>query len=471
MKYPKYRLAFPGKHIWVFNGHPMTQFNGYNLTTTAIGNGLVSADKTKGYYGESATLYVSAGPDYEFSGMEVDVGTLDNNTYVFGRGDATLSAYFEMIYDPLNPLSLPPYTIRFKCNSQPHIFGGSLRHATEIGNDVWDFTYSSNNWDDLFVPEYTARDHDNTMVSAKVTRVVGMNSKGVTSMSGMFMGQAYNKGIDTIFNTETLIDPNSMFAYNYSITSTPSSLYFPVARDVMFMFHGMGNVNDFTLIIPQASSIRDTFKNSKANKITVSGNNIKYMWEAFEGSSAKEINISDASKVENMAWAFRNCENLSAINFGSLPSNKLTNMTRTFDYCIKLKELPLFDTSKVTEVGGAFSQCYSLTSIPNYNLESTNSIGYICNGCSSLQTIPNFTYMPPNKVPTQYGVKEFHCEYAFNNCLNVNSNIYNTYTAISSRMNNDSVTIGNLQDMCFKNCGVSSRTGSAELAQIPSEWK
>ena len=48
MKYPKYRLAFPGKHMWVFNGHPMTQFNGYKLNTTAIGDGLVSADKSKG---------------------------------------------------------------------------------------------------------------------------------------------------------------------------------------------------------------------------------------------------------------------------------------------------------------------------------------------------------------------------------------------------------------------------------------
>jgi hypothetical protein len=79
--------------------------------------------------------------------------------------------------------------------------------------------------------------------------------------------------------------------------------------------------------------------------------------------------------------------------------------------------------------------------------------------------------MPPSKVPTQYGVKEFHCEYAFNKCLNVNSNIYNTYTAISSRMNNDSVSIGNLQECCFRNCGVSSRTGSAELNQIPNAWK
>ena len=94
MIYPKYRLAFPGKHVLMFDGKPMTQFNGYKLNTTAIGSGVVSADKSKGYYGESATLYVSAGPNYTYRGMSVDVGELSGMTYVFGRGDANLSAYF-----------------------------------------------------------------------------------------------------------------------------------------------------------------------------------------------------------------------------------------------------------------------------------------------------------------------------------------------------------------------------------------
>ena len=74
MKYPKYRLAFPGKHVWVFNGHPMTQFNGYKLNTTAIGNGVVSADKSRGYYGESAQIFLSAAPYSTFSALSAQYG-------------------------------------------------------------------------------------------------------------------------------------------------------------------------------------------------------------------------------------------------------------------------------------------------------------------------------------------------------------------------------------------------------------
>lgn len=94
MKYPKYKLAFPGKHVWVFNGKPMTQFDGYTLDTTAIGNGIVSANKLKGFYGDSAQIFLSAAPDHSFSGMEVNKGTIDGLTYYFGKGDAILSAYF-----------------------------------------------------------------------------------------------------------------------------------------------------------------------------------------------------------------------------------------------------------------------------------------------------------------------------------------------------------------------------------------
>jgi hypothetical protein len=94
MRYPKYKLAFPGKHVWVFNGKPMTQFDGYTLDTTAIGNGIVSANKLKGFYGDSAQIFLSAAPDHSLSGMEVNNGTIDGLTYYFGKGDAIISAYF-----------------------------------------------------------------------------------------------------------------------------------------------------------------------------------------------------------------------------------------------------------------------------------------------------------------------------------------------------------------------------------------
>lgn len=94
MKFPKYKLAFPGKHVIVFNGHPMTQFDGYKLNTTAIGGGVVSASKQKGFWGESAELFQSAAQYHTFEGYSANKGTVNGNTYVFGKGDAVVTAFF-----------------------------------------------------------------------------------------------------------------------------------------------------------------------------------------------------------------------------------------------------------------------------------------------------------------------------------------------------------------------------------------
>ena len=94
MKYPKYKLAFPGKHVLVFNKHPMTQFNGYTLWTYASGNGIVSANKTKGFWGESAELFQSAADYYTFAGYSANKGTVNGNTYIFGKGDDIVTAFF-----------------------------------------------------------------------------------------------------------------------------------------------------------------------------------------------------------------------------------------------------------------------------------------------------------------------------------------------------------------------------------------
>lgn len=73
----------------------MTQFDGYTLNTTAIGNGIVSANKLKGFYGDSAQIFLSAAPHYALSGVAVDYGEYNDLVYTFGKKDAILSAYFK----------------------------------------------------------------------------------------------------------------------------------------------------------------------------------------------------------------------------------------------------------------------------------------------------------------------------------------------------------------------------------------
>ena len=77
------------------------------------------------------------------------------------------------------------------------------------------------------------------------------------------------------------------------------------------------------------------------------------------------------------------------------------------DSCTSLTSLPLFDTSNVKNIGGAFS-----------------------------------------------------------NCVNVQSGALDLYRQASTQTNPPSYHY-----YTFTQCGVDTQTGSAELAQIPSDWK
>ncbi len=78
-----------------------------------------------------------------------------------------------------------------------------------------------------------------------------------------------------------------------------------------------------------------------------------------------------------------------------------------------------------------FSQCYALTSLPSFNL-------------SKIEDCRDYAWR----------------------CYNVQSGILASYKQLSGR----GMTPAQ-HNQTFYNCGVSSRTGSAELAQIPSDWK
>ena len=107
----------------------------------------------------------------------------------------------------------------------------------------------------------------------------------------------------------------------------------------------------------------------------------------------------------------------------------ITNMYGMFYRC-SLTSVALFDTSSVTNMGLMFYDCSSLTSIPLFNTSSAELMDYM-----------------------------------FFDCYNVQSGALALYQHASTQAI-PPFSYGN----CFSNCGVSTQTGMAELAQIPSSW-
>ena len=106
----------------------------------------------------------------------------------------------------------------------------------------------------------------------------------------------------------------------------------------------------------------------------------------------------------------------------------VTDMSRLFNYHSNLTKVALFDTRDVTDTRQMFHMCESLKSIPLYDVSNV-----------------------------------LKADEMFYKCVNVESGALDMY--------NELVHNAYFHTDTFKDCGINTITGAAELAQIPSDWK
>lgn len=98
MKNQKWKCAYPGTHKVNFGGKFLTQWDGYHLTLEQSTGGTISADKLKGYQGQSANLSYTTDTFYHFNGWNSTGANIQNNQVPF-TADTTAKANF--VYDPI----------------------------------------------------------------------------------------------------------------------------------------------------------------------------------------------------------------------------------------------------------------------------------------------------------------------------------------------------------------------------------
>jgi surface protein len=130
-------------------------------------------------------------------------------------------------------------------------------------------------------------------------------------------------------------------------------------------------------------------------------------------------------------------------------------MSDMFSDCSSLTTLSLFDTSKVTDMGYMFQGCTALQSVPLFNTSNVTVMTGMLSSCSNLTTVP---LLDTSKVT--------HLEYMCYYCTSVQSGALALYQQASTQAKPFLV-----HTQTFRACGSYTETGSAELAQIPSDWK
>ena len=165
-------------------------------------------------------------------------------------------------------------------------------------------------------------------------------------------------------------------------------------------------------------------------------------------------NIWDLT-YENNDWTWLLYQQYNLIEVLGANTTGVTNMKSMFAYCYLLTSVSLFDTSNVTNTNGMFNNCQRLTSSPLFDTSNVTNICSMFEECVTLTSIPLFD---TSKVENMGGM--------FKNCHMVEKGALALYKQASTQANPPTI-----HPQTFRNCGVNTQTGKAELAQIPSDWK
>lgn len=161
---------------------------------------------------------------------------------------------------------------------------------------------------------------------------------------------------------------------------------------------------------------------------------------------------ANATGVNNMSAAFRNCKNLTVVNL--FDTSSVTDMSMMFSTCTALTTVPLFNTSKVTSMMNMFKDCRVITTIPLFDTSRVTSMNSMLSNCYKLTYIPLFN---TSRVTDMNNIAQ--------GCSKVQGGALALYQQASSQTNVPT------HYRSFTGCGSDTTTGAAELQQIPSDWK
>ena len=202
------------------------------------------------------------------------------------------------------------------------------------------------------------------------------------------------------------------------------------------------NVTNMSGLFHWSDHLIDTIPLFDTSKVT----NMDYM---FCDTDIREVPLFDTSNVTSMAGTFADTHITAVPLFNT---SKVTNMSHML-INTNISAVPLLDTHNVVDMQHMFCHTH-ITSYPQFDTSNVTSMWRTFWNCKQLEHI---TLLNTDKVTV---VHEMFCD-----CVNVNSGITSFYNQLSTQS-----IPPTYHDDAFKNCGISSVQGAAELAQIPQDW-
>ena len=200
-------------------------------------------------------------------------------------------------------------------------------------------------------------------------------------------------------------------------------------------------------------------------------------WRAAWGNDSNMLEVLGANTtgITNMDNLFILSTSLDRIAL--FDTSTVTTMQGTFRYTA-ISELPLFDTSNVTLMDYICCDCHNLTTVPLLNTSKCTDFVFGFYNCYSLQTFPIIDTSKATKldnmfqkcssliyVPLLSTSSATTMSAMFDGCTNVIQGSLALYNQANSQTRVPDHKIA------FRDCGINTQSGSAELSQIPDDWK
>lgn len=209
-----------------------------------------------------------------------------------------------------------------------------------------------------------------------------------------------------------------------------------------------------------------------------------------------ELTLIDDDSISNSAQnIFLACESLTTIK-GVLDFKSVTNAQGAFSACQKLNDFALENTDRITNMKFMFAACFELSMGFINSIDTSSATSILCmldgnyissNGGYRIYEV-NGIMKRITEVPAFDFSHVSDCRETFDNCdikvidatklaslsgsVNVNYMFENNRNCKSGILDAYAVldAVDNIHNDCFKNCGIDTPTGRAELEQIPASW-
>ena len=208
------------------------------------------------------------------------------------------------------------------------------------------------------------------------------------------------------------------------------------------------------------------------------GINYNYAGQMIAIHAANLTGVYDINQLASYCPWFHYC--------AEIDTHHVMYFDNLFTYDINLTRVPNFDLSNARMFGTVFNNCLKLVDVPKLNIQDvyyplgpteTNYVS-LFNNCKSLTQVPNLDYSNATSAWSMFEgctgltkINHIHlpnvgaCGHLFKDCVNVESGALKLYQELSTL----GMEINDYYD-CFKNCGINTPTGLAELQQIPQSW-